>query len=126
MGLRAATAICLLFATCVTITSVVSEPKKSRPMGATAVFSLRLPTERAESLKRLARRQDRSTADLAARLVEEGLRRTEFAMIDFRDTPTGREAYVQGTRIPVWRVATLVRGCKGEVGKAAEHLCWPE
>jgi hypothetical protein len=31
-----------------------------------------------------------------------------------------------GTRIPVWRVVTLVRGCKGGVSKAAEHLCWPE
>src|SRR5262245_60232047 len=95
-------------------------------MGATAVLSLRLPNERAESLKRLARRMDRSAAEMAARPVDEGLRRTEFAMIDFRDTPTGREAYVQGTRIPVWRVVTLVREYNGEVRKAAGHLSWPE
>ena len=95
-------------------------------MGTTTVLSLRLPSERAESLKRLARRLDRSAADLAARLVDEGLRRTEFAMMDFRDTPTGREAYIQGTRIPVWRVVTILQGYNGEVSKAAEHLSWPE
>lgn len=95
-------------------------------MAATSVFSLRLPTERVDTLKRLARRSDRSAADLAARLVDEGLRRSEFAMIDFRDTPSGREAYIQGTRIQVWRVVTLVRDYNGDISKVAEHLTWPD
>jgi len=69
---------------------------------------------------------DRSAADLAARFIDEGLRRADFSMVDFRDTPTGRQAFVEGTRIPVWRVVTLVREYDGDVAKTAEHLTWPE
>ena len=78
-------------------------------MASTTVLSLRLPAERAESLKRSARRLDRSVADLAARLIDEGLRRAESSLIDFRHRPSGRQAYIQGIRIPVWRAVTLVR-----------------
>ena len=92
----------------------------------TTVLSLRLPTERAESLKRCARRMDRSYADLAARLIDEGLRRSEFSMVDFRDTPSGRQAYIQGTRIQVWRAVMLVREYDGDIAKTAEHLSWPD
>ena len=95
-------------------------------MASTTVLSLRLPTERAESLKRCARRLDRSAADLAARLIDEGLRRSEFSMVDFRDTPSGRQAYILGTRIQVWRTVTLVREYDGDISKTAEHLSWPE
>lgn len=69
---------------------------------------------------------DRSASDLAARLIDEGLRRADFSMIDFRDSPTGRQAFVQGTRIQVWRAITLVREYDGDIGKSAEHLNWPE
>ena len=92
----------------------------------TTVLSLRLPTERAESLKRSPRRLDRSAADLAARFIDEGLRRSEFSLVDFRDTPSGRQAYIQGTRIQVWRAVTLVREYDGHIAKTAEHLGWPE
>jgi uncharacterized protein (DUF433 family) len=95
-------------------------------MTTTTVLSLRLPTERAESLKRRARRMDRSASELAARLIDEGLRREDFNMIDFRDSPTGRQAFVQGTRIQVWRAVTLVREYDGDIGKTAEYLNWPE
>jgi uncharacterized protein (DUF433 family) len=95
-------------------------------MATTTVLSLRLPTERAESLKRCARRLDRSAAELAARLIDEGLRRSEFSLIDFRDTPSGRQAYIQGSRIPVWRAVTLVRDYNGDLAKTAAHLSWPE
>lgn len=95
-------------------------------MASTTVLSLRLPADRAETLKRFARRMDRSTAELAARLIDEGLRRAEFSMVDFRDTPSGRQAFIQGTRIQVWRVITLFRGFDGDIARTAEHLSWPE
>lgn len=47
-------------------------------------------------------------------------------MIDFRDTPLGREAYIQGTRIQVWRVITLVRDFGGNIAITAEHLAWTD
>jgi hypothetical protein len=36
-----------------------------------------------------------TTSDTSARLVEEGLRRSEFAFIDFGDSPAGPETKVQ-------------------------------
>jgi uncharacterized protein (DUF433 family) len=94
-------------------------------MPATTVLSLRLPAERAESLKRLARRFDRSTAETAARLLDEGLRREDFAMIEFRDSPVGRQAYVEGTRVAVWQVVHLQRAYDDDIEKTAKHLTWP-
>jgi hypothetical protein len=58
--------------------------------------------------------------------VEEGLRRSEFALIDFRDSPVGRQAYIQGSSLAVWEVMMIVRAYKGNAKKAAGHLEWPE
>ncbi|MGE3309811.1 MAG: transcriptional regulator [Limisphaerales bacterium] len=95
-------------------------------MPATTVLSLRLPVERAASLKRLAKRLDRSAAETAARLVDEGLRREEFAMIEFRDSPVGRQAYLEGTRVAAWQVVNLARGYDNDAAAVARHLSWPE
>jgi uncharacterized protein (DUF433 family) len=57
--------------------------------------------------------------------VEEGLRRSEFAYIDFRDSAAGRQAYMQGSRLAVWQVAELLRSYKQDVGAVAKHLEWP-
>jgi len=70
----------------------------------------------------MARRFGWTPSDAGARLVEEGLRRAEFALIDFRDTPLGRQAYVQGTRLAVGMVVKIVRSFGGSVEKAADHL----
>jgi len=47
------------------------------------------------------------TSDASARLVEEGLRRSEFAFLDFADSPAGRQAYMQGSTLAVWEGARL-------------------
>jgi hypothetical protein len=86
------------------------------------VVSVRLPRATGERLKRLARRAGRTPSDTTARLVEEGLRRAEFAWIDFRDSALGRHAYLAGTRLPVWFVAELVQKMKGGCDGAARHL----
>jgi hypothetical protein len=90
------------------------------------VVSMRLPVESGTRLKRLARRHGWTASDLSARLVEEGLRRSEFALIDFRDSPVGRQAYIQGSSLAVWEVMMIVRAYKGNAKKAAGHLEWPE
>ena len=51
------------------------------------VISLRLPAESANRLKRMANRHGWTPSDASARLVKEGLGRSEFAFIDFRDSP---------------------------------------
>ncbi len=90
------------------------------------VVSMRLPAESGKRLKRLARRHGWTPSDASARLVEEGLRRSEFAFIDFRDSAVGRQAYVQGSSLAVWEVILLVRSFKTDVQAAARHLEWPE
>jgi len=87
---------------------------------------MRLPAESGKRLKRLAKRHGWTTSDASARLVEEGLRRSEFAFIDFRDSPGGRQVYIQGSTLAVWEIMLLVRSYKGDVGAVARHLAWPE
>src|SRR5271156_6632481 len=90
------------------------------------VISMRLPEESGKRLKRLANRHGWTASDASARLVEEGLRRSEFAFVDFRDSPAGRQAYVQGSTLAIWEVMLLLRSYKGNVKDVAKHLKWPE
>jgi hypothetical protein len=89
------------------------------------VISMRLPVESGKRLKRMANRHGWTPSDASARLVEEGLRRSEFAFIDFRDSPAGRQACIQGSTLAVWEIMLLIRGYKGNVPSVAKHLKWP-
>lgn len=97
-------------------------------MGTTrsVVISMRLPADSGNRLKRMASRHGWTPSDASARLVEEGLRRSDFAFIDFRDSAAGRQAYIQGSSLAVWEVVLLVRSYKGNAAAVAEHLQWPE
>jgi len=90
------------------------------------VISMRLPTEIGNRLKRMATRHGWTPSDASARLVEEGLRRSEFAFIDFRDSAAGSQAYIQGSTLGVWEVMLLVQSYRAEVSAVAKHLKWPE
>jgi hypothetical protein len=63
------------------------------------VISMRLPAASGKRLRRMAQRHGWTPSDASARLVEEGLRRSEFAFIDFRDSSVGRQAYIQGSSL---------------------------
>jgi hypothetical protein len=90
------------------------------------VLSMRLPLESGNRLKRMANRHGWTPSDASARLVEEGLRRSEFAFIDFRDSAVGRQAYIQGGTLAIWEIMLLVRSYKGSVSAVSRHLRWPE
>lgn len=79
------------------------------------VISMRLPVESGKRLKRMAIRHGWTPSDASAKLVEEGLRRSEFAFIDFRDSPAGRQAYIQGSTLAVWEIMWLARGYDDDV-----------
>jgi len=96
--------------------------KQSRSL----VLSMRLSVESGRRLKRIAKRHGWTPSDASARLVEEGLRRSEFAFLDFRDSQAGRQAYIQGSTLAVWEVVFLLRSYKGSVQAVAKHLRWPE
>ena len=74
----------------------------------------------------MAKRHGWTPSDASARLVEEGLRRSEFAFIDFRDSPSGRQAYIQGRSLAVWEVILVARSYDHNVTAVAHHLRWPE
>ena len=96
--------------------------KTTRPV----VISMRLPAESGNRLKRMANRHGWTPSYASARLVEEGLRRSEFAYIDFRDSGAGRQAYIQGSSLAVWEILLLVQSYRGAVSAVARHLEWPE
>src|SRR5271166_4520914 len=96
--------------------------RKTRPV----VVSMRLPAESGNRLKRMASRHGWTPSDASARLVEEGLRRSEFAFIDFRDSAAGRQACIQGSTLAVWEIMLLVQSYQGNVPAVAKHLRWPE
>jgi len=89
------------------------------------VVSLRVSKQQAEQLQRKARQLGRTPSETGAMLLDEALRRGEFAFIDFRDSPVGRQAYILGSRLAVWQVVSLVRTFDGDIEGAAEHLAWP-
>src|ERR1700676_1320399 len=86
------------------------------------VISMRLPAESGKRLKRMANRHGWTPSDASARLVEEGLRRSEFGFIDFRDSAAGRQACLQGSTLAVWEVMLLVRSYKNDVSPGGGHL----
>ena len=90
------------------------------------VISMRLPAASGKRLKRMANRHGWTASDASARLVEEGLRRSEFGFIDFRDSPAGRQACLQGSTLGVWEVMLLLDSYKKDVAAVARHLKWPE
>src|SRR5829696_753505 len=90
-----------------------------------AVVSLRVSKEQAERLQRKARQLGRTPSETGAILLDESLRRDQFAFIDFRDSPVGRQAYIQGSRLAVWQVVSLARSYAGDARKTAQHLEWP-
>jgi hypothetical protein len=90
------------------------------------VIKMRLQKRSGRRLKRMAECHGWTLSAVAARLVEEGLRRTEFAFVDFRDSAAGRQACIQGSSLAIWEVITLMRDYKNDMTAVARHLRWPE
>ena len=93
---------------------------------ASTVISMRLPHKSGQRLKRLAASHGWTPSDASARLVEEGLRRSEFAFIDFHDSVAGRQAYIQGSTLAVWEVMLLAPHFSGNIARLGKHLHWSE
>lgn len=91
-------------------------------MPKTCVVSSRLSPEQERRLSQMARRLGRTPSETGALLIQEGLRRAEFAFIDFRDSPAGRQACIQGSSLAVWEVAWIARGYGNSVEKTANYL----
>lgn len=59
---------------------------------------------------------------LAARYLEEGLRRDDHPLITFREGASGRRAAMVGTRLDVAQVIDTLRESDNSVGATADYL----
>ncbi|MGH9159428.1 MAG: hypothetical protein ACRD2X_05510, partial [Vicinamibacteraceae bacterium] len=90
----------------------------------TAYVSGRVPTRYERLVAKQARAARTSKSDLVARYVIEKSLETAFPGISFRDSLSGREAYLTGHRVAVWEVLSVYEETKS-VDKTAEHFRWP-
>lgn len=91
-------------------------------MPKTSVVSSRLEASQGKRLARKAKQLGRSPSEVSALLIEEGLRRDEFAFIDFRSSVVGRQAYIQGSTLAVWEVVWIAGGYENDAQRTAKHL----
>lgn len=86
------------------------------------VVSTRLSEETEARLQRLARRLGKTPSETGAMLIEESLRESEFAYIEFHNSPVGRQAYLKHSNLAVWQVIMLANQYQRDVEKTAIHL----
>src|SRR5919106_6128425 len=90
----------------------------------TAYVSGRVPARYERLVTKQARAARTSKSDLVARYVIEKSLETEFPGISFRDSLSGREAYLTGHRVAVWEVVVVNDETKS-TDKTARHFGWP-
>lgn len=75
------------------------------------ILSLRIPDQMAERLDRFARRLGNGMTRTKAgvMLLEESLREAEFAFVEYRDSPIGRQPYMKGSGLAIWEVIMIAR-----------------
>src|SRR5258708_26124071 len=86
----------------------------------TSTLGVRLAAETCEMIRQISASRGRTPSDLLAEYAEEIARKHQFCHIEFRDTPLGRMAYMEGTRSAVWLVRDLVRQNDEDVRKTAK------
>ncbi|MGO9200106.1 MAG: hypothetical protein ACLQM8_06145 [Limisphaerales bacterium] len=90
----------------------------------TAYVSGRVPRRYERLVVKQARAAKTSKSNLVAQYVVEKSLESEFPGISFRDSLSGREAYLTGHRVAVWEVADAYEEVKSIEG-TAEHFHWP-
>jgi uncharacterized protein (DUF433 family) len=102
------------------------ESSKKVDSGKSQVVSIRLTVQQFERLQRVSSQFGHTASEAAAVMIEEGLRKTEFAFIDFRSSIRGREAFLQTTGLAIWEIVMIGRGYKMNVDAIADHLQLPD
>lgn len=83
-----------------------------------------VPARYERLVARQARAARTSKSDLVARYVIEKSLETEFPGISFRDSLSGREAYLTAHRVAVWEVLAVHNELKS-VERTADYFRWP-
>src|SRR6266446_10910364 len=90
----------------------------------TAYVSGRVPLRYERLVVKQARAARTSKSNLVARYVIEKSLENEFPGISFRDSLSGREAYLTGHRVAVWEAVEVYEETKS-LDKTARHFGWP-
>jgi uncharacterized protein (DUF433 family) len=90
----------------------------------TAYVSGRVPQRCERLVVKQARAARTSKSNLVARYVMEKALEAEFPGISFRDSLSGREAYLTGHRVAVWEVVEMHNEFRS-AAKTADHFRWP-
>lgn len=90
-----------------------------------ATVSVRLTAVEKSSLDADARMKGIPSGTAAAAYIAEGVRRSRFPAIEFRNGQPGRVAYLVGTRWPVWLLVELLAELKGDLNAAGKHIRKP-
>ncbi len=90
-----------------------------------ANLSVRLTAREKNGLDLDARMKGIPAGTAAAAYIAEGVRRSRFPAIEFRNGQPGRVAYLVGTRWPVWMIAELVRELDGDLAGAVKLIRKP-
>jgi uncharacterized protein (DUF433 family) len=91
----------------------------------TAYVSGRVPPRYERLVLKQAQAARTSKSHLVARYVMEKSIETEFPGVSFRDSLSGREAYLTGHRVAVWETVDVHTETKS-IKRTAEHFRWPE
>jgi uncharacterized protein (DUF433 family) len=91
---------------------------------ASATLSIRIPADTKRWLEKFSRSRG-SLSSAASLLIEEARRHEQFRAVEFRDSPLGRLAFVQGTRIAVYFLWMTARDYGFDAPQVAEHFGWP-
>lgn len=90
----------------------------------TACVSARVPRRCERLVQKQALAAKTTKSSLVARYVVEKSLESEFPGISFRDSLSGREAYLSGQRVAVWEVQEVFNDI-GTVQETAKHFNWP-
>jgi hypothetical protein len=90
-----------------------------------ATVSVRLTAREKSGLDADARMKGIPSGTAAAGYIAEGVRRSRFPAIEFRDGQPGRVAYLVGSRWPIWMIVELVRELDGDLTEAVKLIRKP-
>ena len=86
------------------------------------VVSIRLKEDQLVRLKRHSRRLGKSQSEVGAMFIEESMRESEFANIEFRDSVLGRQPYMKNSNLAVWEVILIAQDHEMNAEKVAVYF----
>jgi hypothetical protein len=90
-----------------------------------ATISVRLTVLEKGNLDADARMKGIPAGTAAAVYISEGVRRSQFPAVEFRNGSPGRVAFLVGSRWPVWMIVQLVKELNGDIEVASAKIRKP-